>query len=171
MPNIFSKVLNILTEGGDWKVSLINFGDIFYVRKKSIIEIHDALVKIYATDIDSIETGMTSIGNLSATINNVMYYVASSKGTRNEKIIEKAAYLMVFLCSGHPFADGNKRTAFVTTIVFLDINGIKLKVDDSRYKDNVDLFRAVASRPMDIETNRKKNLEDLTIWIRRNLVV
>jgi death-on-curing protein len=32
------------------------------------------------------------------------------------------------ICQNHPFVDGNKRTALVTALVFLEINGIE--VDD-----------------------------------------
>ena len=33
-----------------------------------------------------------------------------------------AAYLF-YLCSNHPFVDGNKRTALASCLVFLDANG------------------------------------------------
>ena len=34
------------------------------------------------------------------------------------------------LCRGHPFADGNKRVAFVTMIVFLGLNGLAFTADE-----------------------------------------
>lgn len=40
--------------------------------------------------------------------------------------IEEAAALMESLTNNHPFVDGNKRTAFVTTDVFLKANGLQM---------------------------------------------
>jgi death on curing protein len=35
------------------------------------------------------------------------------------------------LASGHPFHDGNKRIAFVTMAVFLELNGVELEADEA----------------------------------------
>jgi death on curing protein len=37
--------------------------------------------------------------------------------------IETAAAYLFYLCRNHPFADGNKRTALATALVFLEANG------------------------------------------------
>jgi death on curing protein len=42
---------------------------------------------------------------------------------------DKAAALLVGLIRGHPFASGNRRTAFVATRLFLEQNGGKMKVE------------------------------------------
>ena len=48
--------------------------------------------------------------------------------------IEIAAAYLFYLCSNHPFVDGNKRMALVTCLVFLSENGFleneELAVDD-----------------------------------------
>ncbi len=44
-------------------------------------------------------------------------------------ILEEASALMESLLINHPFADGNKRTAFVATAVFLSINGFQIKAN------------------------------------------
>ena len=44
-------------------------------------------------------------------------------------LIEEAAALWESLSQGHPFIDGNKRTAFASTYTFLAINGIRLTAD------------------------------------------
>ena len=41
--------------------------------------------------------------------------------------IEEAAALMESLTNNHPFVDGNKRTAFVTTDAFLKANGLHIQ--------------------------------------------
>jgi death-on-curing family protein len=42
---------------------------------------------------------------------------------------DKATALIVGLVRGHPFASGNRRTAFVATRLFLEQNGEKMKVE------------------------------------------
>lgn len=37
---------------------------------------------------------------------------------------ELAAAYLYYLCSNHPFVDGNKRVALATCLVFLDANGL-----------------------------------------------
>lgn len=40
-------------------------------------------------------------------------------------VIEIAAAYLFYLCSNHPFVDGNKRTALGACIVFLKLNGAR----------------------------------------------
>ena len=35
------------------------------------------------------------------------------------------------LATGHPFRDGNKRIAFVTMAVFLELNGVEFEADEA----------------------------------------
>lgn len=44
----------------------------------------------------------------------------------HKTLIEKAAALMYNVITLHPFIDGNKRTAYVTTETFLRFNGYKI---------------------------------------------
>ncbi|MEU8273874.1 type II toxin-antitoxin system death-on-curing family toxin [Microbispora bryophytorum] len=57
-------------------------------------------------------------------------------------LLAKAAALLHSLAINHPFIDGNKRVAWVSTVVFLAYNGVEVDTDDdSAY----DLVIAVAS--------------------------
>ena len=47
-----------------------------------------------------------------------------------DNLIEEAAALLESLAMNHPFVDGNKRTAFATTEVFLSLNGHFIDCDD-----------------------------------------
>lgn len=38
--------------------------------------------------------------------------------------LEVAAAYLFYLCSNHPFVDGNKRTALASALVFLEANGL-----------------------------------------------
>jgi death-on-curing protein len=42
----------------------------------------------------------------------------------------KAAILLIGLVKNHPFMDGNKRTAFLATLRFLEVNGATLLADE-----------------------------------------
>ena len=45
-------------------------------------------------------------------------------------MIDEAAALWESLSQNHPFVDGNKRTAFASTYVFLLINGLRIVAKD-----------------------------------------
>lgn len=45
-------------------------------------------------------------------------------------IHEKAAAYYYYLAIGHCFVDGNKRTSYLATFTFLDLNGYDLVADD-----------------------------------------
>lgn len=49
---------------------------------------------------------------------------------RYPTIFEKAACHLYYIVSGHIFKDGNKRTGYLSTFAFLEVNGYELKVDD-----------------------------------------
>ena len=68
-----------------------------------------------------------------------------------------AAYGFGLACN-HPFVDGNKRTAFVTMELFLDLNGWTLTADDT---DCIPPMEAVAAGQM--------TEADLAAWIRAHL--
>ena len=46
-------------------------------------------------------------------------------------VFEKAAALLESLVKNHPFVDGNKRTGFLASIIFLKRNNIKLKASEA----------------------------------------
>ena len=46
-------------------------------------------------------------------------------------LAELAAAYAHGLATGHPFHDGNKRIAFVTMAVFLELNGVPLEADEA----------------------------------------
>ncbi|MDB2441006.1 type II toxin-antitoxin system death-on-curing family toxin [Luminiphilus sp.] len=52
-------------------------------------------------------------------------------------LIDEAAALWESLSQSHPFVDGNKRTAFAATYVFLAINGLDIIATDDDAQDFV----------------------------------
>ena len=59
------------------------------------------------------------------------------------------------LATGHPFHDGNKRIAFVTMAVFLELNGAEFEADEA---DVVTVMLALAAGEM--------SEEQLASWVR-----
>ena len=49
-------------------------------------------------------------------------------------VIEIGAAYLFYLCSNHPFVDGNKRTALGACIVFLKLNGAQLAADSVKWE-------------------------------------
>ena len=49
-----------------------------------------------------------------------------------EDIVTLAVRVMAGIAQAHAFEQGNKRTAFVAMAQFLEINGYRLAIDDSR---------------------------------------
>ncbi len=48
---------------------------------------------------------------------------------------EQAAAYLYHIIRNHPFADGNKRTALMSALVFLGLNGLRLRADpDALYR-------------------------------------
>jgi death-on-curing protein len=63
-------------------------------------------------------------------------------------LAEVAAAYLYYLCSNHPFVDGNKRTGLGACIVFLRLNGIKPKADGPGWEK---LVLAIATGTIDRE--------------------
>jgi death-on-curing protein len=60
-----------------------------------------------------------------------------------ETLVDEAAALWESLSQNHPFVDGNKRTAFAATFVFLAINGLDVTAsDEDSQADILDLYDA-----------------------------
>jgi death-on-curing protein len=73
-------------------------------------------------------------------------------------VVEKAATLGFGLVSNHPFLDGNKRTGYVATRIFLKLNGYDLA---GRTDDKQDAILSIASGKM--------NRSQFAHWIREHL--
>lgn len=60
---------------------------------------------------------------------------------------EQAAAYLFHLCSNHPFIDGNKRVAFAAMDTFLQINGLRLTLnDDEAYELTMAVARGERSK-------------------------
>jgi death-on-curing protein len=65
-----------------------------------------------------------------------------------ESVFAKAGVLLKKLAGHHPFVDGNKRTAFVSTALFLHRNGRKITTADN---DVIDFTVRVVEDELEVE--------------------
>ena len=70
-------------------------------------------------------------------------------------VFSKAAILFYLLIKNHPFLDGNKRTAFLALMRFLNLNGYTLSAaNDELYQFTIDVASSVSTK------------EEVEMWIR-----
>ena len=72
-------------------------------------------------------------------------------------VFEKAAALLESLVKNHPFVDGNKRTGFLASIIFLKRNNIKLKASEA---ESYEFIMKVASSEI--------LFTDMVTWFQNN---
>jgi death-on-curing protein len=90
---------------------------------------------------------------------------AHYKGVRS--LHKLAALYAVAIVEGHPFQDGNKRTALLAAYTFLDLNGLELSLE--KEDEIFDLITTVAETDEEVsESADSKLMQKLTDWVRRN---
>jgi death-on-curing protein len=76
-------------------------------------------------------------------------------------LIDEAAALWESLSQNHPFVDGNKRTAFAATYVFLAINGLEITATDDQAQDFV----------LGLYSESRVTFDPLRAWLSENTKV
>ena len=110
---------------------------------EEIIQIHDKLIEQFGG-----ETGIVDKNRLDF----ITSKVQSSKGD----VYKKAAILLHDIISGHPFIDGNKRTAIESADTFLRENGKSLDLKD--INKTGEYINSIAEG--------KKNIMSIENWIK-----
>ncbi len=104
----------------------------------------DDVLLIHADQIERYG-GSTGVRDLRLLESAIAVVQASFAGVPlQQDIYEMAAAYMVHLVKNHPFVDGNKRTGLASALIFLEINGVQVVVDDEA------LYQLV----MDVVANR-----------------
>ena len=109
-----------------------------YISKSLALAIHEDLIRSYGGS-----TGLRDEGRLEAVLaspqasfaGQELYPTPAAKAAATPAA--KAAAYLVGMARGHPFVDGNKRTAFALADTFLRLNGWRLTMT------NADLFELV----------------------------
>lgn len=83
------------------------------------VEIHKNQIELYGG-----ESGIRDYNLL----NSAIYFPQSTFNSQflHDNLFDMAAAYIYHICQNHPFIDGNKRTALVCGLVFLDLNGIEI---------------------------------------------
>lgn len=90
-----------------------------FLTLAEVLDIHKNQIELYG--------GSHGVRNLSLLQSAVAQPEASFGGHwLHGSIYLMAAAYAFYICSNHPFLDGNKRTALAAALVFLDMNGVDL---------------------------------------------
>jgi len=101
-----------------------------YLRVSEVSAIHEALVTDFASSQDPIEPpGVRSTALLDSAVHRP--YTGIGDILKYPTVEMAASALLHGLVHDHPFHNGNKRTALVAMLVFLDDNGLILTCDES----------------------------------------
>ena len=101
-----------------------------YISKSLALAIHEDLIRSYGGS-----AGLRDEGRLEAVLASPQASFAGQELYPTPAA--KAAAYLVGMARGHPFVDGNKRTAFALADTFLRLNGWRLTMT------NADLFELV----------------------------
>jgi death-on-curing protein len=126
--------------------------NIDYLELEDVIDLHDWALELYG-GLQGLEPG-----KLEAKL--ALPRSGFSSVERYPTIEAKAACYLYELVRGHCFADGNKRTAYLSAFTFLDINGYDLIVEDE------EVFRFV-SKIADDKT--RPDFDEVVLWIARHI--
>jgi death-on-curing protein len=119
-----------------------------FLSLDEVLEIHRRVVEVFGGG-----DGVRDLGLLESALYRPRsgYY---------EDLIGMAAALFESLLMNHPFVDGNKRTAFFATDIFLRLNGFRVQVD-------ADEAHSLLNRLL--ETGRA-DFDNLARWIRSAVI-
>jgi death on curing protein len=119
-----------------------------YVTLIEAITFHEEQIELYGGD-----AGIRDLGALESALFRPQtgYY---------DDLIEEAAALWESMAQNHPFIDGNKRTAFAVTDVFLRINGLTIT---AAADEIIDLIYSLYETQI-------FNFEELATWLRDSTV-
>ncbi len=114
--------------------------EITFLTLSEVIDIHTDQIKHYG--------GVGDIRDINLLTSAAALPFASFSGAYlHSDIFEMAAAYAFHICQNHPFIDGNKRTALVSALVFLDMNGESITYDsDKLYKAMMDLAAGKLSK-------------------------
>lgn len=123
--------------------------NVLYLTIEDVIDIHEDILNSYGG-----LPGLREIGMLESALKRIDFH---KNYTGLSDLFETAALLAQALAQGHVFADGNKRTALVSTYNFLILNGHKLTASQKEAEDMM----------VDI-AEKKISSEKLTDWLKKH---
>lgn len=134
-----------------------------YVTSEQAIAIHEALVVFFEKDGDPIFPSGVKDNNM---LESALFRPQTAIGVteKYKSLDDKAAALLIALIQNHPFHNGNKRTALVSTLVFYDMNDYTLLLDkEETYNFLMDIAKGEING---IDKNDEKFLSQVSKWLR-----
>ncbi|NHX36767.1 MULTISPECIES: type II toxin-antitoxin system death-on-curing family toxin [Halolamina] len=95
---------------------------ISYLSAADIRDIHELIVESNAETT----AGVSSAGDIEYAVEHIQ---EGHFGQVPESLHEKAFQLLRLVAANHPFVDGNKRTALMSTRIFYALNGLRFNYD------------------------------------------
>ncbi len=117
-------------------------GSISYLSADDIRDIHELIVE---SNADTAE-GISSPGDIEYTIEHIQ---EGHFGQVPESLHEKAFQLLRLIAANHPFVDGNKRTALMSTRIFYALNGRRFNYD----REIKEILKALATDEADVDAD------------------
>lgn len=122
--------------------------EVHYLSSAEVLLIHDHAIREFGGSF-----GLMSHGRLEASIGVPRQTMFGQE--LYPDLFSKAAILFYLLVKNHPFVDGNKRTAALALIEFLERNGYTLNAtNDELYQFTIDVASSVSTK------------EEVEMWIR-----
>ena len=127
--------------------------DIYFLTVEEIIIIHEIQIKDSGGKSGILNMGLLESAAATPQTSFAGYNIYND-------IYQMAAALMYHLVKNHPFYDANKRTAVVSTVVFLESNDIQLNLSDPQiYELTIDIAKSNSIDSEKVKENLAKILE------------
>ena len=97
--------------------------EIIWISKQVALRVHAEQLRIHGGS-----DGFLNEGHLDGALDRTKTVVGYVPDAPLEEL---AAMLAVGIAMGHPFVDGNKRTACVVSLMFLQLNGIEISASET----------------------------------------
>jgi death-on-curing protein len=111
-----------------------------WIEERDVLAIHERLLALHGG-----ATGLRDKTLLSSAVARPRQHLAYAE---DADIIGMSAAYTAGIVRNHPFVDGNKRTGFVVGILFLELNGYRLKASE---EDVVHVMLSLAASTLDEE--------------------
>ena len=99
-----------------------------YISLEQLLQLHVLAIEQFGGS-----GGLRDLGRLEAALATQRQAVFGEELYRG--VYEKAAALCRGIIGDHPFADGNKRTAMLTAVTFIEINGVQFVAKKGELED------------------------------------
>ncbi len=109
-----------------------------WIEERDVVAIHDRLLALHGGG-----TGLRDRGLLESALARPRQHYAYAK---TPDVVEMAALYTAGVVRNHPFVDGNKRTAFVIGVLFLELHGFDFKASEA---DATQAVMALATGTLD----------------------